>query len=74
MNSKISLCCIHYKDGVPMKLMSTWEPTNEKDSGKLYLCENCMDKDPKTLMSKENMNLFESICECCASEQFVNYK
>ena len=63
-HKKLSIACIHIVDWKrPAILVSSIKPIDDKDSGKLYICEECEKCDPKELMPK--LDNWKTICEDC---------
>lgn len=64
-HDKFSLACSHLIHGKRQKAYLVWqdEPTDERDTGKIYTCENCAKNEPQS--QKEFMDMLSTCCMHC---------
>ena len=64
-HDKLALACSHLMKGKRQKAYLVWqgEPENGHDTGKIYTCKNCAEKEPKS--QKEFMEMLSTCCIHC---------
>ncbi len=71
-HNKFSLACSHLIKGKRQKAYMVWqdEPTDERDTGKIYTCIKCAENEPKS--EKEFMNMLSTCCMHCLLNRGLN--